>query len=98
MMGKVFGSEEAHLAGLINEVVPLAEVKSRALEVARELAKLAPIAVRAIKESVVNGISMDTPNAVKYANTVGVLTKYTKDAIEGPKAFAEKREPKYEGR
>lgn len=98
MMGKVFGSEEAHLAGLINEVVPLGEVKSRALEVARELAKLAPIAVRAIKESVVNGISMDTPNAVKYANTVGVLTKYTKDAIEGPKAFAEKREPKYEGR
>ena len=41
---------------------------------------------------------MDTPNAVKYASTVGVLTKYTKDAIEGPKAFAEKREPKYEGR
>ena len=98
MMGKVFGSEEAHLAGLINEVVPLDQVKTRALEVAKELAKLAPIAVRAIKESVVNGISMDTPNAVKYASTVGVLTKYTKDAIEGPKAFAEKREPKYEGR
>jgi enoyl-CoA hydratase/carnithine racemase len=98
MMGKVFGSEEAHLAGLVNEIVPLDQVKTRALEVAKELSKLAPIAVRAIKESVVNGISMDTPNAIKYASTVGVLTRYTKDALEGPRAFAEKREPKYEGR
>jgi 1,4-dihydroxy-2-naphthoyl-CoA synthase len=40
---------------------------------------------------------MDLPNAVQFANSLSTLTKYTEDAKEGPKAFAEKREPKYQG-
>lgn len=98
LTGKVFTAEDAHRAGLVNAVVPLADVKPRARQVAEELAALPPIAVRAIKEAVVRGLSMDTPNAIRFANTVGVLTRYTEDAREGPRAFAEKRPPLYTGR
>ena len=68
------------------------------MEVAQEVSKLAPIAVRAIKEAVVRGISMDLPNAMRFANTIGTLTRYTEDAREGPRAFTEKRPPVYRGR
>ena len=98
LTGKVFSAADACRAGLVNEVVPLAEVKQRARQVARDLSSLAPIAVRAIKEAVVRGLSMDMPNAIKFANTIGVLTRYTADAREGPLAFAEKRPPVYTGR
>lgn len=98
LTGKVFNAEDAYRAGLVNEVVPLNQVKTRAIEVAHDLAKLAPIAVRAIKEAVMRGLSMDTPNAIQFANTIGVLTRYTEDAREGPRAFAEKRPPVYKGR
>ncbi|MBI4310976.1 MAG: enoyl-CoA hydratase/isomerase family protein [Chloroflexi bacterium] len=98
LTGKVFTAQDAYRAGLVNEVVPLAQVKTRAIEVAQEISKLAPIAVRAIKEAVVRGMSLDIPNAMRLANTIGVLTRYTEDAREGPRAFAEKRPPVYKGR
>ncbi len=98
LTGKVFDSQQALRAGLINEVVPLADVKRRAIEMAHEVAALAPIAVRALKEAVIRGISIDVPNAIRFANTIGVLTRYTEDAREGPRAFAEKRPPVYTGR
>lgn len=98
LMGKVFKAPEALQAGLVNEVVPLGQVKQRAVEVAEQIATLAPIAVRAIKEAVVRGMSMDLPNAMRFAGTIGVLTRYTEDAREGPRAFAEKRPPVYKGR
>ncbi|MEE8443496.1 MAG: enoyl-CoA hydratase-related protein [Dehalococcoidia bacterium] len=98
LTGKVFKAQEAFEAGLVNEVVPIDKVKERALEVAQQIAALAPIAVRAIKEAVVRGISMDLPNAIRFANTIGVLTRYTEDAREGPRAFAEKRPAVYTGR
>ncbi len=98
LSGKVFNAEEAHRYGLVNEVVPLSQVKDRAIEKAQEISKLAPIAVRAIKEVVVRGLSMDLPNAIRFANTVGIMTRFTEDAKEGPRAFVEKRDPVYKGR
>ena len=58
-------------------------MKDRAIEKAQEISSLAPIAVRAIKEVVVRGLSMDLPNAIRFANTVGIMTRFTEDAKEG---------------
>lgn len=98
LSGKVFNAEEAYRFGLVNEVVPLAQVKDRAIKKAHEIAKLPPIAVRALKEVIIRGLDMDRPNAIRFANTVGVMTRFTEDAKEGPRAFVEKREPEYKGR
>jgi E-phenylitaconyl-CoA hydratase len=98
LRGKVFGADEALQYGLVNEVVAVDRVKPRALELAREMAQLAPLALRALKESVVRGLSMDLPNAVRLAYTLGVLNRFTEDAAEGPRAFTEKRAPAYTGR
>ncbi|MBI4310977.1 MAG: enoyl-CoA hydratase/isomerase family protein [Chloroflexi bacterium] len=98
LMGKVFNAQEAYQAGLVNEIVPLAKVRARAIEVAEQISALAPVAVRALKEAAVRGLSVDVPNAMRLAGTIGVLTRYTEDAHEGPRAFAEKRPPVYKGR
>ena len=98
LRGKVFGADEALQYGLVNEVVAADRVKPRALELARQMAEIAPLALRALKEAVVRGLSMDLPNAVRLAYTLGVLNRFTEDAAEGPRAFRDKRPPVYKGR
>lgn len=98
LRGKVFGADEALQYGLVNEVVTIDRVKPRALEIAAQIAELAPLAVRALKESAVRGLSMDLPNAVRLAYTLGVLNRFTEDAAEGPRAFRDKRPPVYKGK
>lgn len=97
LTGKVFDANEAMQFGLVNEVVPLKNTKSRAIELAHQISQLAPLAVRSLKEAIIRGLSMDLPNAVQFANTLSTLTRYTEDAKEGPRAFAEKRKPEFKG-
>ena len=85
-------------AGLINEVVPLARVQERALELAQQLAKLPPLTLRAVKEAVVRGLSMAVPDAIQFSYALESILYTTDDAVEGPQAFAEKREPLFKGR
>ena len=98
LTGKVVDAQEALQAGLINEVVPLAQVRDRALEVAQQLAKLPPLTLRAIKEAVVRGLSMPVPDAIQFSYALESLLYVTDDAEEGPRAFIEKREPDFKGR
>ncbi len=98
LTGKVFDAQEALQAGLINEVVPLARVQERALELAQQLAKLPPLTLRAVKEAVVRGLSMAVPDAIQFSYALESILYTTDDAVEGPQAFAEKREPLFKGR
>lgn len=86
--------------GLVNHVVPAEQVLTAALELAETIAANAPLAVRASKRIMhrVNdfGSDWDTPIwDMSMQQAVPVFV--SKDAIEGPRAFAEKREPNWRG-
>lgn len=96
LTGDHVGAERAREAGLVNEVVPRAAVLPRAGEIAAGIARNGPLAVRAAKEIAVRALANEPRFALEYALNARVVA--TEDAREGPRAFMEKRTPKYLGR
>ncbi|SMC71575.1 enoyl-CoA hydratase [Lentzea albidocapillata] len=86
----------AALHGLVTEVVPAAAVRERAFEVARGISRNAPVAVRTAKEIAVRALGNESRFALELALNERVLR--TDDAVEGPRAFVEKRSPIYRNR
>lgn len=86
----------AHEVGLVNDVVPAGQVRDRALELARRLARNGPLAVRAAKEIAVRALGNEPRFALENAINRQVVA--SQDAVEGPRAFIEKRDPQYLGR
>lgn len=84
--------------GLVNEVVPFDRLLPRAEEISRKICELPPLAVRGLKENVIRGLSMPIADGMRFGQTMCNLIRYTEDAREGPRAFAEKRPPVYKGR
>ena len=93
-----FPAERALELGLLNEIVPEAELREKAFEWALRITANAPLAVQATKESVMRGLALDLDEAYKVENKIASEVFQTEDAKEGPKAFAEKREPKWRAR
>ncbi len=98
LTAEAFPAARAMQLGLLNEIVPADRLADRALEWAARITVNAPLAVQATKESVLRGLAVDQREA--YAIEGGLAGKIfaSEDAKEGPKAFAEKREPKWSGR
>ncbi|HIF92875.1 MAG TPA: crotonase/enoyl-CoA hydratase family protein [Myxococcales bacterium] len=98
MTGDNMTAEEAHRVGFINEVVEPEALMPRALELAAKIAKNAPLAVQAIKETAIrtNGIPLEEAFKIEHECSARVMT--SSDAREGPRAFAEKREPVFKGK
>jgi len=100
--GRWFDAEEAHRWGLVNEIVPQAQLLDRAWELARLLASGPPLVYAAIKEIVRHAEdhdfqgTMDMITGRKF-ETVDRLYS-SEDQLEGAKAFAEKRDPVWKGR
>ena len=93
-----FPAERALELGLLNEIVPEAELRKKAFELASRITANAPLAVQATKESVMRGLALDLDEAYKVESKIASEIFQTEDAKEGPKAFAEKREPKWRAR
>ncbi|PYE12440.1 enoyl-CoA hydratase [Williamsia limnetica] len=87
---------EALRIGLINEVVAPDEVMPRARELAQKIAAHAPVAVQTAKEIAVKALGNEPRFNLETALNERVLA--TRDAREGPRAFIEKRQPRYEGK
>lgn len=89
---------EALRIGLVERVVPIAELMSTAQTLARQIADKAPIALRYAKESVVGGLGLPLADGIRLENDLSTLLRTTEDRVEGAKAFVEKRKPKWTGK
>jgi enoyl-CoA hydratase len=93
-----FPAERALELGLLNESVPEAEPREKAFDWASRITANAPLAVQATQESVMHGLSLDLDGAYEVESKIASEIFQVQDAQEGPKAFAEKREPKWRAR
>ena len=91
-------AEEALRLGLVNKVVPLAELMPAARALAELLCERGPLALRAAKEAVIRGLSLPLADGLRLEAFLSGVLRRTEDAIEGPKAFAEKRRPAFKAR
>jgi Enoyl-CoA hydratase/isomerase len=91
-------AEEALRIGLVNEVVPHAQLMDRAEKIARHIVTLPPVAVRMMKEIVVRFGDLPTDQAWHVQNLINtLLIQTTTDGEEGRRAFNEKRPPNFTG-
>ena len=98
LTGDQISAPEAHRLGLVNRVVPAADLMRDARALAATLAAKAPVAVRYILEAVHKGLEMPFPQAQVFEATLFGLVASTEDMREGTKAFLEKRKPEFKGR
>jgi enoyl-CoA hydratase/carnithine racemase len=93
-----FGADEALRIGLVNEVVPHAQLLERAEKIARHIVTLPPVAVRMMKEFVVRFGDLPTDQAWQVQNLINsLLIQTTTDGEEGRQAFNAKRPPNFTG-
>jgi enoyl-CoA hydratase/carnithine racemase len=98
LLGDRIDAQTAHRFGLVNAVVPAEQLMATAEDYARRLCANAPLAVRAIKELAVRSLSLPLHEGLRLEQAIGTVLRRTEDAKEGPRAFAEKRPPRYTGR
>lgn len=97
LTGRYISAEEALRFGLINRIVDKEELVDAALYIATTIAAHSPGAVSATKLSVLDGLKYGTREAFQRELEHGEAVFSGPDAIEGPKAFLEKREPQWTG-
>ncbi len=97
MIGDSFSADEALSMGLLNYVVPKSELMNKARELADKLAANGPLAVSKIKEGVLRSSGKSLPEALAIEDEVSAVVMTSKDAREGPRAFKEKRKPRFSG-
>ena len=98
LTGEMFGAREAFDMGLVSELVPDADVEKRAVELAFQIAGLAPLAVRQIKEVILAGQEASLDTALRLETKAIQLLFASQDQKEGMAAFIEKRKPKFQGK
>ena len=98
LTGRPLAATEAARLGLVNHVVPQAELQQRALELAREIAANPPLAVRYTKAAVNKGIRERMETLFDYASALELSTFLSDDHAEALAAIAERRPPDFKGR
>jgi enoyl-CoA hydratase len=98
LSGDPITADEAYRIGLVNRVVPAAELMAEARRAAAALAGKAPIAVRYILDAVRTGAAMPLGEAQAFEATLFGLAASSEDMREGTRAFLEKRAPAFRGR
>jgi len=96
LTGRPIDARRAYDIGLVNQVVPASELMPAALKLAEVICKNGPLAVRTAKEIAVRSLGLESGFVLEKA--LGARVFGSDDAKEGPRAFAEKRPPRFTGR
>ncbi len=98
LTGEPIDAREAHRIGLVNRVVPAAELAASAEALARTLLARGPVALRFVLQAVHEGLQMGLAEGLSTEATLFGLSCATEDMREGTRAFLEKRKPSFKAR
>jgi enoyl-CoA hydratase len=91
-------AQRAYEIGFVNKVVPKERLMDEAKELARQIIDNAPLSIRYFKELAYRGLDMSEPALAALTRHLYDQLLRTEDSKEGPRAFAEKRKPRWQGR
>jgi enoyl-CoA hydratase/carnithine racemase len=97
-MATPIDANEAYRIGLVNKVVPRDELMSNATEWAETICQNGPLAIRAIKKSILSGLDTTVEQGLELEEQIMRSLFVSEDSKEGLRAFMEKRKPAYKGR
>ncbi|MBT4510685.1 MAG: hypothetical protein HOC20_00555, partial [Chloroflexi bacterium] len=98
MTGDFIDAQTALRVGLVNKVVPQAELMQAAEELANRICAAAPLSVQGCKEAAYRGIEVPLVEGLKIEAEIMDKIGHSEDAKEGPRSFAEKRKPQWQGK
>lgn len=98
LTGELVDAQEAYRIGLVNRVVPQAELLSCAREIAAKLMAKPPLAIKLAKNAVHTGLNLSLSEGIEYENKLFAILCGSEDKQEGVNAFLEKRPPQFQGR
>ena len=93
LTAKPVGARQAYQMGLVNKVVPPDEVMPIAIKLAEEMCQLGPLALRAIKQAMIEGTNTTLEKGLQIEKELVKYLVSTADFAEGIKAFVGKRKP-----
>lgn len=95
--GDLIDAKEAERIGLVNRVVPAAELDATVKEIAEKIASKSPVALKLAKASINRGLRTNLDTGLTYEKEMYGLAQTTEDKTEGIAAFLEKRKPIFKG-
>ncbi|MBI3966146.1 MAG: enoyl-CoA hydratase/isomerase family protein [Chloroflexi bacterium] len=98
LTGEHFDAQTALRIGLVSEIVPADELLDAAERLAQQIASNAPLAVRLTKEMAQRCFGVPLEQALRMRDYSHIIIRASEDSREGPRAFAEKRQPNYTGK
>jgi enoyl-CoA hydratase/carnithine racemase len=98
MLCDEFDAQRALQIGLVQEVVPFGKHVARGMELAQQIAKNAPLGLRAMKQAALSYIAAGEAAAVAAIPAIRERLMQTEDAKEGIRSFVERREARFTGR
>jgi enoyl-CoA hydratase/carnithine racemase len=98
LTGRPIDAQEAYRVGLVSRTVPLAELMPAAMQIAEQICKCGPLAVRAAKQAMIEGLGLSLTEGLALESALRDRVTATEDFNEGCAAFLEKRKADFKGK